>query len=372
MGLAVLTLATAAYLPSPAARAGVPSLREQAEKSGILIGSGSINPNYLDEPAFANTLASQFNSLSPENELKWSNVEPQRGVFNLAPIDKLVKFARQHRMVVKGHGLVSGGFNPGWLTQITDPDELRTVTLNHFKTVMDSYGPIMDRFDVVTEPLSTFGGTGLAQDYWYNTLGPDYIAQLFEIAHQARPKAKLFINESLVESYPAKEKELYALVSDLVARGVPISGVGLEMHETLVPPPPGAITNIVNEYKALGLDVSFTETEAHTYDNVTQAEIYGDIFAEALAAGVTDFSFWGFTDKYIWTWLPASKPHIFDKDYNPKPAFYAILNAITNHPCWMAAQPACWASASAGDAVISGSDPVETPAPSDVRPPDNL
>src|SRR4051794_30664463 len=220
-GLALLTAAAAAYLPTPAAHAGVPSLREQAAKSGMLIGSGSINPKYLDEPAFANTLASQFNSLSPENELKWSNVEPQRGVFDLAPIDRLVKFARQHDMVVKGHGFVSGGFNPAWLTQITDPDELRAVALNHFKTIMDRYGPIMDRYDVVTEPFSTFGGTGLTQDYWYNTLGPDYIAQLFEIAHEVRPKAKLFINESLVESYPAKEKELYALVSDLVARGVP-------------------------------------------------------------------------------------------------------------------------------------------------------
>src|SRR4051812_3807288 len=122
--VAALTLVGTSHLPTATASAAVPSLREQAEKSGILIGSGSINPNYLDEPAFAATLAKQFTSLSAENELKWSWIEPQRDVFNFAPIDKLVKFAKKHDMVVKGHGFVSGGFNPDWLTQITDRDEL--------------------------------------------------------------------------------------------------------------------------------------------------------------------------------------------------------------------------------------------------------
>src|SRR4051794_8753445 len=87
--LAVVTIAATAYLPTRSAKAAVPTLREAAAKSGILIGSGSINPSYLDvDDRFADTLATHFNSLSPENELKWSNIEPQRGVFNFAPIDK--------------------------------------------------------------------------------------------------------------------------------------------------------------------------------------------------------------------------------------------------------------------------------------------
>ena len=366
----VLTVVASAYIPS--ARSAAPSLREEAERSGILIGSGAINPDHLDEPRFAATLAEQFESLSPENELKWSEIEPERGVFNLAPIDKLVRFARTHDMVVKGHGFVSSGFNPDWLTEITDPDELRAVTFNHFNTVMDRYPKMMDRWDVVTEALSTFGGTGLTQNHWYRTLGGDYVHELFHIAHAADPKAKLFINEALVENYPAKRQELYALVADMVAKGVPIHGVGLESHQTTIGPPPGTITDIVNEYKALGLDVAITELDVHVHDNVTQAQIYGDVLAEALAAGVTDISFWGFTDKYTWTWMPGSKPHIFDANYDPKPAFFATFNAVANHPCWLADQPGCWASVSAGNAVVSTGDPVEPVAPGDIRPPDNL
>ena len=370
--LVALTVVGSAFLPRAKA-AEVPSLRKLAEKSGILIGSGAVRPKDLDNPDYARTLATHFKSLSPDNELKWSEVEPARGVFNLAPIDKLVAFAREQDMVVKGHGFVSGGFNPEWLTQISDADELRAVVFNHFNTIMDRYSrKVVNRWDVVTEPLGRFGGEGLAPNYWYRTLGPDYISELFRIAHEADPKAKLFLNEALVESYPVKRKELYDLVKGMVDDGVPIHGVGLESHQTTVGPPPGAITGIVNEYKDLGLEVAITEMDVHNHDNVTQAQIYRDYLAEALAAGVTDVSFWGFTDYYTWTWMPGSRPHIFDEYFNPKPSFYAVLDAVKNHPCWLAAQPDCWTAASAENAVVSAEEPVEPPNPELIKPPQGI
>src|SRR5215213_1460066 len=86
-----LAFLASAYLPGAAANATVLSLREQADNAGMLIGSGAINPAYLDDPEFAQVLAEQFNSLSPENELKWSFNERQRGVFNFKKLDRLVK-----------------------------------------------------------------------------------------------------------------------------------------------------------------------------------------------------------------------------------------------------------------------------------------
>jgi endo-1,4-beta-xylanase len=315
------------------------NLREQAAKAGILIGSGSISPNHLDEPEFARVLAKQFNSLSPENELKWSRSEPEQGVFNFTPLDKLVAFAQAHNMAMKGHGLISGSFNPSWLIQITDPAQVRAATFNHFTTLMDRYHGRMDRWDVATEVFSVFGGTGLQHNFWYNKLGPDYLAEVFQMAHDADPSATLFINESLVEYHAAKAQELYELVADLVARHVPIDGVALESHATVAGPPAGAITSIANSYHALGLDVSISEIDVHVTDDVVgagqsdtvQATIYGDMISEALAAGIKDISSWGFTDKYIYTWLPGAKPHLFDEAYNPKPAFFATWTALANH-----------------------------------------
>jgi endo-1,4-beta-xylanase len=370
--VAVLAVLGTPYLPTAraATTADLPSLREQAEASGIVIGSGAIRPEYLAEEKYEATLARQFGSLSPDNDLKWSEVEPQRGVFDFAPIDALVRFAKKHDMVVKGHGFVSSAFNPGWLTAITDPDELLDVTRHHFDTIMDRYPKLVDRWDVVTEVLSTFGGTGLTQNHWYQVLGDDYIHELFDIAHAADPKAKLFINEALVESYPVKRQEFYQLVREMVDAGVPVHGVGLESHQTTIGPRPGVLTEIVEEFRALGLEVAITEMDAHNHDNVTQAQVYGDYIAEAVAAGITDISFWGFTDKHTWTWMPGSKPHMFDANNDPKPSFYATLNALA-HPCWSLEQPDCWAATSVANAVVSARDPVDPVDPASIRPPDN-
>lgn len=331
--LATLTLgiATAVIAAGPATADTGPTLRQLAATRGITIGSGATNPAYLDEPQFGQVLSTQFNSLSPENELKWNFVEPQQGVFDFTGLDRLVDFAKANGMAVKGHGLISGCCNPGYVTAATDPNHLLALMANHFNAVMGRYAGKMDRWDVVTEPLSLFGGTGLAPNDFYNVLGPDYIADAFRLAHAADPNAKLFINESLVEFYPAKRQELYDLVSGLVARGVPINGVGLEMHETMAEPDPGVITEMANSYRALGLNVAITELDVHTLDVTQQTQIYGDVMAEALAAGIKDINFWGFTDKHAYTWLPGAKPLMFDENYNPKPAYFATQNALQSY-----------------------------------------
>ncbi|WP_223694881.1 endo-1,4-beta-xylanase [Leifsonia poae] len=326
----VIGLAIPLVAIQPAAADSPTTLRQEAAQQGIIIGSGAINPDYLDEPQFAQVLADQFNSLSPENELKWEFNEPQQGVFDFSRLDKLVDFAQAHNMKMKGHGLISGCCNPPWLEQITDAAQLKAAMATHFNALMQRYAGKVDRWDVMTEPFSTFGGTGLEHNFFYNVLGPDYIAEAFRIAHAADPSAKLFINESLVESYPAKRQELYDLVSSLVAQGVPINGVGLEMHETLAGPPPGVITDMVKAYKALGLDVAITELDVHTYDPVSQAQIYGDIVSEALKAGIKDINTWGFTDEHAYTWLPGAKPLMFDESFNPKPAYFAVHDALHN------------------------------------------
>jgi endo-1,4-beta-xylanase len=303
------------------------TLRQEADKSGVLIGAGATNPAYLDDPKFAETLAKHFNSLSPENELKWSFTEPQQGVFDFTKLDRLVAFAEDHDMAVKGHGLISGCCNPGWLQQISDPDELRAAMTTHFDTIMDRYDGKMDRWDVVTEPLEIPGG-GLNENYFYGVLGPDYIAEAFDIAHAADPDAKLFLNESLVEAIPGKRQELYDLVAGLVAAGVPIDGVGLEMH-LLGMPQPGVITEMVDDYEALGLEVAITEMDVQLRDQKDHARIHNAVVTEALHAGIRDISFWGFTDKYCtFVFVPGAQPCMFDANYDPKPAFSAVWYAL--------------------------------------------
>lgn len=308
---------------------GTNPLRVEAAKD-ILIGSGAINPTYLDDPQFAAVLAEQFHSLSPENELKWTFIHPTEGHYNWDTLDRLVDFAEAHDMVVKGHGLISSCCNPNYLLNISNPAALRAAMTTHFDAIMHRYDGKMDRWDVVTEALKSEGGGLNPANDFYKILGPGYIGDAFRIARAAGPDAKLFINENLVESLPGKRQELYDLVSGLVADGVPIDGVALQMHITEVAPVPGVITDMVNSYKALGLEVTIAEMDVHTLNITLQTDIYAAVVGEALKAGITDISFWGFTDKHAYTWLPGAKPLMFDEYYNPKGAFYATYAALTN------------------------------------------
>ncbi|KAH8769098.1 glycoside hydrolase superfamily [Diaporthe sp. PMI_573] len=309
--------------------AGTTPLRKEADKKGILIGSGAINPTYLDDPKFAAVLAEQFESLSPENEMKWSFIHPTKEGYNWEAIDRLVDFAAQNNMVFKGHGLISSCCNPDYLLNITDPTSLRAAMTAHFEAVLHRYDGKIDRWDVVTEALETMGG-GLQANDFYKLLGPGYIEDAFRIARAAAPNAKLLINENLVESLPGKRQELYDLVSGLVAGGVPVDGVALQMHITNVAPTPGVLTDMVNSYTALGLEVSIAELDVHSLDDAVVTEIYGAVMKEALEAGITDISFWGFTDKHAYTWLEGAKPLIFDENYCPKGSFYATHAALEN------------------------------------------
>jgi GH35 family endo-1,4-beta-xylanase len=322
---AVVAAAQAIKIPCT----GTTSLREEAAKKNLLIGSGAINPSYLDDAQFRAVLSKQFNSLSPENELKWNFFHQTRGHYDWRKLDRLVRFAEANKMAVKGHGLISTCCTPDYVLNITSPKALRAEMAAHFKAVMHRYRGKMDRWDVVSEALKV-NGSGLASTHFYDTLGPGYIEDAFRIARAADPDAKLFLNENLVEIQPKKRQELYDLVAQLVAKGVPIDGIALQMHITLLPLVPGVIKEMVDSYKALGLEVSIAELDVHTYNATQQTEIYGDVIKEALDAGITDISFWGFTDKHLYTWLPGAKPLMFNETYYPKGAFYSTHSSLAN------------------------------------------
>ncbi|KAK2484324.1 hypothetical protein H9L39_06116 [Fusarium oxysporum f. sp. albedinis] len=189
---------------------------------------------------------------------------------------------------------------------MTDPAEFRAEMKSYIEAIVHRYADKMDRWDVVTEGLETMGG-GLQDNIYKQVLGPSYILDAFYFAWAAAPKAKLFFNENL---------------------GTPIDGIGLQMHITEVPLVPGVITEIVNLYKPLGLEVAITEVDVHTLNTTLQSEVYGAIIAEALTAGITDISFWGFTDKHLYIWVLGAKPLMFNEKYRPKGAFYATYSAL--------------------------------------------
>ena len=249
---------------------GAQSLRQEAENAGLLIGT-AVRPSQLSEAAYASTLAREFSMVEAEDAMKWWVLRPDRATFDFRQGDEVVRFAEAHRMKVRGHCLVWGRYNPDWLTQgHFTTRQLSRLLHEHISRVMKHYEDQVFAWDVVNEALDENGN--VRDSLWYNQpgigfseKGTAYIEQVFRWAHEADPHALLFYNDAEGEELNRKSDAIYAMVKDFKRRGVPIDGVGLQLH---IPALDADIDSIAAEVfaniarlTALGLQVHITELD---------------------------------------------------------------------------------------------------------------
>ena len=149
--LNVLCVSAALGLLSTAGAAGgrAQTLREYADRAGVLVGA-AVEPRLFSERQYAATLAREFNMLTAENALKWGAIRPTRGRFNFAPGDRLVAFARKHKMKVRGHTLAWSEYNPQWLVKGNfTPEQMSELLREHIYRVMRHYRGKVFAWDVV-------------------------------------------------------------------------------------------------------------------------------------------------------------------------------------------------------------------------------
>jgi endo-1,4-beta-xylanase len=186
---------------------------------------------------------------------------------------------------------------------------------------------------------------------WYNGPGigfagkeTAYVEQAFRWARSADPQALLFYNEGGGENLNRKSDAIYAMVKDFKHRGVPIDGVGLQMHVSQLDFDNAAVANNIARLTALGLQVHITELDvalptssagqAQNDDLQKQADVYRRVVRACTQnPGCTAIQTWGFTDKYSWI---VSHSHgtqgaalLFDRAYKPKPAYNAMLQELS-------------------------------------------
>jgi len=324
------------------------TLRQAAEKIGLLVGTAA-NPALFSQLEYAKTLAGQFNMIEAENSMKWRATEPSRGVFDFRAGDRLVAFAEAHGMKVRGHNLLWGKYNPAWLTQgHFTPAELHLIMKRHIQMEVRHYRGQVFAWDVVNE---AFGSEGrLKHTVWYDEpgiglagKGTAYIAQAFRWAHEADPRALLFYNEVGADGINAKSDAMYEMVKDFKRQGVPINGVGLQMHVFNRSDVPSHLAENIARFTRLGVEVQITEldvalpTQAHGRASRSQLEWQAKIYRRAATAcaenpGCTAFQTWGFTDRYSWIPIQTKGKRgaalIFDANYKPKRSYRAVLAAF--------------------------------------------
>jgi len=294
---------------------------------------------FRNESIYTETLRREFNMLVAENAFKWDAMRPSRTGFNFTDTDALVAFAEANNMQVRGHTLVWHSQLPGWLTGGNfTRDEVIAILREHISMVVGRYRGRILAWDVVNEAIDDGNGQLRTSSFWYQRIGPDYIGMAFQFAREADPAAILYYNDYSAEGLGTKSDAVYNLVSNLVNQGVPIDGVGWQMHQINPFRIQQAHRTNAQRLAALGLEISITEMDVRislptsAQELQEQALAYRDVTEFCLAqSNCKAIVTWGFTDKY--SWIPGffngfGDALLFDVNYQPKPAYFAIQSVL--------------------------------------------
>lgn len=313
----------------------------------------------------AQIVSKHFNSITPENILKWALVHPEPERYDFAASDRFVEFGQKRGMFIVGHTLVWHNQTPRWVFEdgkgnSADRETLLKRMRDHIFTVVGRYKGRIKGWDVVNEALNQDGT--MRQSSWYKIIGEDYLVQAFKFAHEADPSAELYYNDYDLQ-LPAKRAAGVELIKKLKAAGVPIHGVGLQDHNQLEWPSIADEDATLAAFSALGLKIHITELDVDVLPRTTKigadyavddpvtpqlnpyvdrlpdakqlalARRYADLFQVYLKHrdAIERVTFWGVADGDSWlnNWPMKGRtnyPLLFDRYGRGKPALAAVIN----------------------------------------------
>ena len=319
------------------------SLWQLGAAKGLTVGT-CINSQWFSGQTggtYDNILKNEFAMVVAENEMKVDAIEPSQNNFNFSNGDKLVNFAANNNMKVRGHTLVWHSQLPGWMGNWSGSgDGLTSAMNNHITKTMEHFKGKVAEWDVVNEACDD-SGNGLRRSVWTNKIGNSFIDTAFQAARKADPNALLFYNDYNIEDMSAKSNTAYNMIKSMKERGIPIDGVGFQSHfiNGMSSSQFSAIEQNIKRYADIGVQVSITELDIRMNDSEnqnsgfnTQASNYKSLMEICLRnPNVKTFVVWGFTDKY--SWIPQVFPGtgralIYDSNLSPKPAYNALKEAL--------------------------------------------
>jgi endo-1,4-beta-xylanase len=339
-----------------------PALKDVFRKD-FLIGM-AVNDNVVcgKDVKAAAIVEKHCNTITSENVMKWGPIHPEPDRYNFEPADRFVEFGLKNKMFIVGHTLVWHHQTPPWVFEDDAKKPLTREALlarmkDHIFTVVGRYKGKVGGWDVVNEAIEKDGT--LRKSKWQSIIGDDFIEKAFEYAHEADPDAELYYNDYDIEK-PGNLEGCVKLVKELKAKGLRIDGVGLQEHADLSYPSQTELEKFFAAMKPLGVKIMITELDVSVlpwmdwfemrridFNDVNeikkfnpypdglpedvqkkQMNRYVELFSEYVknADQVDRVTFWGVYDKTSWlNRMRANYPLLFDREYQPKPAFWAVI-----------------------------------------------
>ena len=353
-----LGTANRTIVQSESAAREMPSLKATFQDD-FLIGT-ALNAGQIQEkdPKQTSFIAYHFNAATPENGMKAEIIHPQWDSYDFILADKLMEYGRKQQLQINAHTLIWHSQLPKFVHRLQSADSVRTFFTNHINTVAGRYSGKVQSWDVVNEALNEDGT--LRKSVFLNKLGEDYITEAFRLAQAASPGTQLYYNDFNNEQ-PAKRAGCIAIIKKIKAAGVKIDGVGIQGHWHLGKIPLKDIEESIVAYAALGLKTAITELDIEVLErNFEGADVsrriestpalnpyqngLPDSLQQQLASDyealfklflkhkdkISRVTFWGVQDGQSWlnNWPVRNRtnyPLLFDRAYQPKPAFYKVI-----------------------------------------------
>ncbi|UAY57045.1 endo-1,4-beta-xylanase [Arachidicoccus terrestris] len=324
--------------------------------SGYFPVGVAVNSYNIHGPAQA-LILKEFNSITPENDMKMGPIHPRQDQYNFSAADKIVAFARGHGLKIRGHNLCWHEQTPRWIfkdaqgAQVSK-DSLFARLKSHIQTVVGRYHKDIYAWDVVNEAISDNPSEFLRNSPWLKICGSSFIDSAFWYAHRVDPKAALYYNDYNAV-IPEKAKRIYKLLKGLKSRGVPITGIGIQAHWSIYQPTEAELRSALDLYKSLGLKIQITELDVSVFpweknrrallpkDKVVyegaleekQAAFYKMVFNvfRDYKGVITSVTFWNVSDNDSWLNnypVPGRRnyPLLFDSALHRKAAYQAVTD----------------------------------------------
>ena len=306
----------------------------------------------------AKLITKEFNSITPENAMKWESIHPIENVYNWRDADSIAAFAKRNNIKLRGHTLCWHNQTPGWLFKDTagklvTKEVLYAKMKEHITNVVSRYKGTIYAWDVANEVISDKKNEYFRPSLYYQIAGEEFIEKAFEYAHAADPTAKLFYND-YNEISAVKRGKIIKMIKNLQAKGIPINGIGLQGHWAVNEPSKTQLDSTLADFKNLGLEVQITELDVSVYpkehdarerkvtDSATaftkekeiqQRAVYTMAFNlfRKYKTQISSVTFWNISDRKSWLDnFPVKNrkdyPLLFDKNLIPKKVYYDVVH----------------------------------------------
>ena len=272
-----------------------------------------------------------WNQITPENESKWGSVEGTRNVMNWGGVDRVKNFAEQNKISWKFHTLIWGGQCPGWITGLSQADQLAEVT-QWFDLASQRY-PNVNMIDVVNEAYEANGGRHAPAPFrealgGAGTTGFDYIIKAFKMARQRWPHAILIYNDYNTIEYNNEVNWMVKLATAMKQANAPMDAIGCQAHDAWRIPTATVKANI-DKLAATGYPIFITEYDIGEPDDTRQKNIMQEQFTmfwnHPKIVGIT---YWGYVVGATWR----SGTGLLNSNGTERPALSWLKDYVKNNP----------------------------------------